>query len=314
MGNLILPPSVTDTLPFAVTAQLADLPDQAQKEFFDEYNRKSRSTIVGYLLHFALPGSHYAYLGKWWLMLLFWFTWGGLGVWWLIDWFRIPGLIKEHTGHIANDILKNVLIRHKLYAGKNTRQLNQAPVSRAQVVMPRKFAPKLGEFSEFSVESLKIGYGFDYELDNWEVVDKQQYDWNQGVTERKFKVIDGKGTSSSFLHLRQEGSQTVAIFSSKMNIHALDEALEQEILQDQRPRNILSFEGVDYYRENLREGLLFSLGQRQNSGQKVIAWEYNDNNHKKFLRIEQMGRNSFNVCIGHYVPMYEFTEIYPINR
>ena len=313
MGNLILPPSVTNSLPFAVTAQLADLPDQAQQEFFDEYNRQSRSTLVGYLLNFAISGSHYGYIGKWWLMLLFWFTFGGLGIWWLIDWFRIPGLIKEHNGHIANDILKGVIIRHKLYAGKNTRQLNQAPVRTPKRVLPRKFIPKLGEFGEFSIENLKMGYGFDYELDNWEVVDKQQYDWNQGMTERKFKVIDGKGRANSFLHLRQEGSQMVAIFSSKMNIHALDEALEQEILQDQRPRNILTFDGVDYYRENLREGLLFNL-QRQGSGQKVIAWEYNDNEHKRFLRIEQMGRNSFNVCIGKYVPMYEFTEIYPINR
>lgn len=313
MGNLIIPSSVTKNLPFAVTAQLADLPEQAQKEFFDEYNHKARSTAMGYLLNFVIGGGHYAYLGKWWLMLLFWFTLGGMGVWWLIDWFRIPGLIKSHNGHIANEILKNVTIRHKLYAGKSTKQLN-APISRVKIIKPRVFKINSGEFGEFSIQNLKTGYGFDYELEHWEAINKQQYDWSGGMTERSFKVIDGKGTGHSFLHLRQEGSQMVAIFTGKINIHALDDALESEILQNQRPRNILSFEGVDYYRENLREGLLFNMNQTNSSGQKVIAWEYNNNDHTHFLRIEQMGRNSFNVRIGKYVPMYEFTEIYPINR
>tara|TARA_R110002167_G_scaffold220263_2_gene424869 strand:- start:815 stop:1009 length:195 start_codon:yes stop_codon:yes gene_type:complete len=44
-----------------------------------------KSTGTAYLLFLFLFGTHYAYLGKWGLQFLFWFTFGGLGFWAFID-------------------------------------------------------------------------------------------------------------------------------------------------------------------------------------------------------------------------------------
>ena len=40
-------------------------------------------------------GSHYAYLGKWGLQILFWFTLGGFGIWFIIDLFTLSGKVEK---------------------------------------------------------------------------------------------------------------------------------------------------------------------------------------------------------------------------
>ena len=62
-----------------------------------------KSTGTAYLCWFFL-GCHYAYLGKWGLQILYWFTFGGLGIWALIDLFLIPSKINEHNFIIAKQI------------------------------------------------------------------------------------------------------------------------------------------------------------------------------------------------------------------
>lgn len=47
---------------------------------------------------------HYAYLGKWKTQILFWCTFGGLGIWTLIDLFRVGGMVNKHNAVIAEQI------------------------------------------------------------------------------------------------------------------------------------------------------------------------------------------------------------------
>ena len=63
-----------------------------------------KSTGMAYLLFFLLFGTHYAYQGKWGLQIAFWLTFGGLGIWSLIDMFRIPGMIKKYNATIFDKI------------------------------------------------------------------------------------------------------------------------------------------------------------------------------------------------------------------
>lgn len=66
---------------------------------------KIRSTGTAYLFWFLL-GTHYAYLGKWGLQILFWFTLGGIGLWWFIDLFLIPGKVERYNADIYNELDK----------------------------------------------------------------------------------------------------------------------------------------------------------------------------------------------------------------
>ena len=65
---------------------------------------KMKSSGTAYLCYFLLFSSHYAYLGKWGLQLLYWFTLGGCFVWMFCDLFRIPGMVNRHNAMIAKQI------------------------------------------------------------------------------------------------------------------------------------------------------------------------------------------------------------------
>jgi len=62
-----------------------------------------RNVGIAYALFICL-GAHYAYVNKWGMQILFWLTFGGFGIWWLIDLFRIPGMIYDFNDPIYDDL------------------------------------------------------------------------------------------------------------------------------------------------------------------------------------------------------------------
>ena len=62
-----------------------------------------KSTGVAILFWFLI-GAHFAYLDKWGLQILFWLTIGGLGIWWLIELFLIPGRVSRYNATIYQKI------------------------------------------------------------------------------------------------------------------------------------------------------------------------------------------------------------------
>ena len=63
-----------------------------------------KSEGSAYVFFFFLFGSHFAYLGKWGLQFLFWFTLGGFGVWGLIELFSIPNRVRDYNGPIYDEL------------------------------------------------------------------------------------------------------------------------------------------------------------------------------------------------------------------
>lgn len=64
---------------------------------------KMKSSGTAYLCFF-LFGCQYAYLGKWGLQFLYWFTLGGVGIWAFIDLFHIPTKISNHNMILSSQI------------------------------------------------------------------------------------------------------------------------------------------------------------------------------------------------------------------
>lgn len=106
--QLYIPASIANTLPAMVRNELAKLPAQKQEEFVEEYKRKAKSTGVAYLFLLLIFSMHYGYLNKWGLQVVFWLTGGGMLVWWIIDIFRLSGLVKNHNKDVATDTMRNL--------------------------------------------------------------------------------------------------------------------------------------------------------------------------------------------------------------
>lgn len=102
----VLPSRISDNLPAMVRNELIKFNALKQEEFAEEYTRKCKSSSTGYLCWFF--GLHYAYVGKWGLLILYWITLGGFFIWWIVDLFRISGLVKDHNKDLATDIFRNL--------------------------------------------------------------------------------------------------------------------------------------------------------------------------------------------------------------
>jgi hypothetical protein len=68
-----------------------------------ELQGEIKSKGTAFLMYWFL-GAHYAYLGKWGIQLAYWFTLGGLGIWLMVDLFRVGGLVKRYNNLIYEEL------------------------------------------------------------------------------------------------------------------------------------------------------------------------------------------------------------------
>jgi len=343
MGNLILPPSLTRELPYAVTAQLADLPQEAQREFFEEYNRNARTTSIGYILHLLVFGTHYAYLNQWLLQFLYWFTAGGFGIWWFVDLFRIPAMIESHNNKVADQTLRHVLVKYRyglknpttadsvssssLYSSaKGSRFMLRTPYDLQQKgeniendnysdkrnsMKIRPIAPRILDSPDtdpmrLGIINIKAGFLVDFDLTTWETVQEWQYDWDNGNSGKEFRLVNEKETLH--LYMRNEGTQLHTILGRKVNIFSIDRELEEEIQTNSRPPSVINYEEIDYFRENTKVGWRHELTAKT-SASKITAWEYFDETMTFFMRIEQIEGQSYKATVGEVISPFEFSNV-----
>lgn len=86
-----------------IPAQQAFIPRQAAP---DATTPKKKDILMAYLYWLCL-GCHYLYLEKRRSQIIFWLTLGGCGIWWIIDLFRLPGMVKDYNIDLRlNEVLK----------------------------------------------------------------------------------------------------------------------------------------------------------------------------------------------------------------
>ncbi|MBT7713130.1 MAG: TM2 domain-containing protein [Deltaproteobacteria bacterium] len=105
----------SDLLPATVREALSKLPVVLKDEFWEEYQIQSRSIAVSYLLWLIPPpfSCHYLYSRNLIKQILFTITCGGLYLWWFVDFFRVPQIVKVENRNSARKILRRML-RHSL--------------------------------------------------------------------------------------------------------------------------------------------------------------------------------------------------------
>lgn len=102
----LLPASIKDHLPSMIRNEISKLSAQKQEEFIEEFKRKTKS--IGAAYAFWLFGLHYAYLGKWGMLVAYFLTAGGFLIWVVVDAFRIPGMIRDLNKDIGTDIFRTM--------------------------------------------------------------------------------------------------------------------------------------------------------------------------------------------------------------
>jgi hypothetical protein len=102
--SLAIPASVASSLSRTVREQLAYLTPDQQRAFLWRYRAQAKSPTVAFL--FLPLGWHYLYLRKRGLQILFWLTLGGLAAWWVLDIFRLRGLVRDYNRRVAIHVMR----------------------------------------------------------------------------------------------------------------------------------------------------------------------------------------------------------------
>ncbi len=102
-------PDIFKILSPLVKNALSKLPEDKQELFVDEFKRRYKKNSVAYLLWFFF-GWHYIYLKTIGWQLAFWLSFGGFLIWWFVDVFRIPGMVRSCNEDIARQIMRDLKI------------------------------------------------------------------------------------------------------------------------------------------------------------------------------------------------------------
>lgn len=95
------------SLPPSIQHVVGNMDRESQNAFFNEYERKKKKKSIGWIAWLIL-GWHYLYVAKVGLQFAFWFTAGGLGIWWLVDLFRMPSIVRAANEQIARDTIQTL--------------------------------------------------------------------------------------------------------------------------------------------------------------------------------------------------------------
>ena len=117
------------SLPPSVQHVVAQMEPGAQAAFFNEYERYKKRIVVAYLLLW-LCGAHYFYLRQPLLNAAYWFTGAGAWLWYWIDVFRMPSLVRTANEQSARQALQT------LHVGAVFAQMPAAPTHMVQPVPP----------------------------------------------------------------------------------------------------------------------------------------------------------------------------------
>jgi hypothetical protein len=107
--SIAVSPSTSNRLPATVKTALAKMADEQQLLFEDEYKRKEKSSGLLTLLAILFPIQFFL-LGKTGLGIAFIITFGGMGVWWIIEWFLTPKRVKSFNEDMATRLLTEMKI------------------------------------------------------------------------------------------------------------------------------------------------------------------------------------------------------------
>ena len=107
MAESIIPEEIFKKLPRTVKTELPTLSADAQKKFLDIYKSKRKSLAIALPLVLAY-GMHFVYLEESSSGIWFWFTVGGFGIWWIIEFFRVGGMVKDFNSYVALKAIADV--------------------------------------------------------------------------------------------------------------------------------------------------------------------------------------------------------------
>ncbi len=157
-----------------------------------------------------------------------------------------------------------------------------------------------------TLDQLQPGWLVDFDLKTWQVKAKHRYDMGDG-----FEMIEWElqcGSETRFL-CREEDDDIYWTWMRKVPIGMIDPKLKDHILKYEDPPDEVEFEGILFEMESYGGGYFYK--DCKGPGIPFLYWDYESDDEKYVMTIEQWGDTDFEAAIGEYVEEYQFSNILP---
>lgn len=119
---------VAKQLPSSVKNALGRMPGDQQAVFEEEYVDRRRSAVLMLLLAILFP-IHFFFEGRVGLGILYWLTFGGMGIWWFIEIVTVWGRTKRYNQDSATALLRDMKIMNAESAPASNVTIDQRRMS-----------------------------------------------------------------------------------------------------------------------------------------------------------------------------------------
>ncbi len=164
------------------------------------------------------------------------------------------------------------------------------------------------DITNIKVQDLDIGFVFDYNMTSWAVEAVYEYDWGDEYFTREFRV--NNGNERHFLSLEDDEGELSLAMMQKVKVRSIKSFLPELLIEDQKPPKEIEYNGVVYYLEEEAAGYFNDIA-KGDSWEEFRSWDFEDQEGKQLLCIEQWDTKDFEASIGVKVHAFEITNILP---
>jgi hypothetical protein len=298
---MLVPSSIADSIPLHLKNRIQALPENIKEDFIQEYRMRLRNQPLGFAFQFFLGGS-LGYTNRWFLQILHWLTFGGLGLWWVFEMFYVPMRVRAFNEKMANKVFKRTLKKYQL-------SLADIPVlprgnSNSRVMTAFK-EPSVD--TDYNIANFKVGYLFDYATNTWEIINVDQFDYSNRYVERVYQAR--KGTDIMFIHLLRDGDYDRLGTAFEISLYEIKNG-EQYLNTSNLFPPVLHFTNREFYLFRELQGTCFK-DLSNHSEDKCKVYYYFDSTKHYYLRIELNDKSQGKAYFGTVLDPLAISHILP---
>lgn len=155
-----------------------------------------------------------------------------------------------------------------------------------------------------TLSTMQSGDYVDFDMKTWLVKQTGHYEWNANDITKEWQLVSANDT----IYLEMEsGDESSWGVSKKINLARLGDHVRKAITDKGDPPETIIVDGIEYYLEISGGGYYYEHGKPLS--QKLLKWDYSDDQGDKFISIEQWGENEFDASEGITAHEYQFSNI-----
>ncbi|HDL90433.1 MAG TPA: DUF4178 domain-containing protein [Thermodesulforhabdus norvegica] len=160
--------------------------------------------------------------------------------------------------------------------------------------------------TNLTLDKLQPGWFVDFDMKTWRVIAKSRYDMGDGFEMLEWELESGD--ERRFL-CREEDDRVYWTWVRKVPVGMIDPGLKDHILKYEDPPEEIVFDGITFEMESYGGGYFYK--NCVGPGIPFLYWDYESENERYVLTIEQWGDTDFEAAAGEYVEEYQFSNILP---